>query len=98
MNEAYQSLSHSRWDCKYHVVFVLKRRRKTLFGTIRQKLGGVFHELARQKECRIVQGHLSSSHRLCRGCLSSTSWETVFMRTYDSRLAETSSAARCAPG
>ena len=62
MNEAYQSLSHSRWDCKYHVVFVPKRRRKALFGSIRQKLGGVFHELARQKECRIVQGHLLPDH------------------------------------
>ena len=62
MNEAYQSLSHSRWDCKYHVVFVPKRRRKALFGSIRKKLGGVFHELARQKECRIVQGHLLPDH------------------------------------
>ena len=62
MNEAYQSLSHSRWDCKYHVVFVPKRRRKSLFGNIRRKLGGVFHELARQKECRIVQGHLLPDH------------------------------------
>ena len=62
MNEAYQSLSHSRWDCKYHVVFVPKRRRKALFGTIRRKLGGVFHELARQKECRILQGHLLPDH------------------------------------
>ena len=62
MNEAYQSLSHSRWDCKYHVVFVPKRRRKALFGNIRQKLGGVFHELARQKECRIVQGHMLPDH------------------------------------
>ena len=62
MNETYQSLAHSRWDCKYHVVFVPKRRRKALFGTIRRKLGGVFHELARQKECRIVQGHLLPDH------------------------------------
>src|SRR6516164_5759318 len=62
MNEAYQSLSHSRWDCKYHVVFVPKRRRKSLFGNIRRKLGGVFHELARQKECRIVEGHLMPDH------------------------------------
>lgn len=62
MNEAYQRLSHSRWDCKYHVVFVPKRRRKALFGNIRQKLGAVFHELARQKECRIVQGHLLADH------------------------------------
>jgi putative transposase len=62
MAEAYQSLSHSRWDCKYHVVFVPKRRRKALFGSIRQKLGSIFHELARQKECRIVQGHLLPDH------------------------------------
>ncbi len=62
MAEAYQSLSHSRWDCKYHVVFVPKRRRKALFGNIRQKLGAVFHELARQKDCRIVQGHLLADH------------------------------------
>ena len=62
MAETYQSLSHSRWDCKYHVVFVPKRRRKALFGNIRQKLGTIFHELARQKECRIVQGHLLADH------------------------------------
>lgn len=62
MAETYQSLSHSRWDCKYHVVFVPKRRRKALFGNIRQKLGVIFHELARQKECRIVQGHLLPDH------------------------------------
>ena len=58
----YQSLSHSRWNCKFHVVFVPKRRRKTLFGNIRTKLGPIFHELARQKECRIVEGHLCSDH------------------------------------
>lgn len=58
----YQSLSHSRWNCKFHVVFVPKRRRKTLFGNIRKKLGPIFHELARQKECRIVEGHLSPDH------------------------------------
>ena len=62
MNDGYQSLSHSRWDCKYHVVFVPKRRRKALFGTIRQKLGPVFRELARQKECQIVEGHLMADH------------------------------------
>src|SRR5438093_3497908 len=62
MNETYQSLSHSRWDCKYHVVFVPKRRRKALFGNLRRRLGPIFHELARQKECRIVQGHLLPYH------------------------------------
>jgi putative transposase len=50
MSEAYQSLTHSRWNCKYYVVFVPKRRRKALFGHIRQALGPIFHELARQKE------------------------------------------------
>src|SRR2546430_9790697 len=50
MSETYQRLAHSSWDCKYHVVFVPKRRRKVLFGQARRKLGEVFHALARQKE------------------------------------------------
>lgn len=54
----YQSLSHSKWDCKYHVVFIPKRRRKALFGALRQHLGKLFHELARHKGCEIVEGHL----------------------------------------
>ena len=62
MNQTYQSLSHSRWDCKYHVVFVPKRRRKVLYGEIRRQLGGIFHELARQKECQIIEGHLLVDH------------------------------------
>ena len=62
MSEFYQSLSHSKWDCKYHVVFVPKYRRKAMFLEIRKFLGPVFHELARQKECRIVEGHLLSGH------------------------------------
>jgi putative transposase len=62
MSELYQSLSHSKWDCKYHVVFVPKYRRKVMFKEIRQYLGPIFHELARQKECRIIEGHLSVDH------------------------------------
>ena len=62
MSEPYRSLSHSRWNCKYHVVFVPKRRRKTIFGQIRKELGQVFHELARQKECQILEGHLMLDH------------------------------------
>ena len=62
MSELYQSLSHSKWDCKYHVIFVPKYRRKVMFGEIRNYLGPVFHELARQKECRIVEGHLMVDH------------------------------------
>ena len=63
MTETYQSLAHSRWDCKYHVVFVPKYRRKTLYDKdVRKYLGAVFHGLARQKECRIVEGHLRPDH------------------------------------
>jgi REP-associated tyrosine transposase len=66
MSEAYQSLTHSRWNGQYPVVFVPKRRRKALFGPMRQALGPIFHALARQKECRISEGHLMPDHvHLC---------------------------------
>ena len=58
----YESLSHSKWDCKYHVVFVPKCRRKVLYGKIREYLKSTFHELARQKDCRIESGHLVQDH------------------------------------
>jgi len=60
--QGYQSLSHSKWDCKYHVVFIPKRRRRALFGRARRHLGPIFHALARQKECQILEGHLMSDH------------------------------------
>src|ERR1051326_5710776 len=60
--ETWKSLAHSRWECKYHVVFIPKYRRKAVYGEIRASLGGIFHELARQKECRIVEGHLLADH------------------------------------
>ena len=62
MENTYQSLSHSKWDCKYHVVFVPKYRRRALFGEIRKHLGAIFHELAKQKECQILEGHLMPDH------------------------------------
>src|ERR1700693_2517711 len=62
MSETYLSLSHSKWDCKYHVVFVPKRRRKVIFGQTRRQLGAIFHALARQKECQIIEGHLMPDH------------------------------------
>ena len=58
----YQSLSHSRWDCKYHLVFIPKRRKKTIYGALRKHLGEIFHELARQRGCKIVEGHLMVDH------------------------------------
>ena len=51
-----------QWECKYQVVFVPKRRRKAIFGNIRRQLGPVFHALAKQKECQIVEGHLMPDH------------------------------------
>jgi putative transposase len=58
----YESLSHTKWECKYHVVFIPKYRRKALYGPLRQHLGPVFRELARQKECAIEEGHLMPDH------------------------------------
>ena len=60
--ETLQSLRHSRWDCKYHVVWIPKCRKKKLYGPLRKELGAVFHELARQKECRVIEGHLLGDH------------------------------------
>lgn len=62
MSDLYQSLSHSRWDCKYHIVFVPKRRRKVLYGNIRKYLGAIFHALAKQKECQIIEGYVMPDH------------------------------------
>jgi putative transposase len=62
MMKDYRSLNHTKWDCKYHVVFIPKRRRKQIYGAIRKRVGGVFHELARQKESKIMEGHLCSDH------------------------------------
>ena len=58
----YQSLCHTKWDCKYHEVFIPKRRKKMIFGAIRKHLGGILRELAEQKECQIVEGHLMGDH------------------------------------
>ncbi len=58
----YRSLSQTRWDCKYHVVFIPKRRKKVIYGQLRKMLGDVFHELAAHKEAEIVEGHLRPDH------------------------------------
>ena len=57
-----ESLSHSKWECKYHVVFIPKCRRRTLYKQLRCHLGEVFKKLAAQKECRIEEGHLMPDH------------------------------------
>ena len=57
-----RSLSHSVWICKYHIVFIPKYRRKVLYVGLRQHLGKVFRELARQRESEIEEGHLLRDH------------------------------------
>jgi putative transposase len=56
------SLNHSRWECKYHVVWIPKCRRKTLYGQVRKYLGEVFRDLARGKESEVLEGHLMPDH------------------------------------
>ena len=58
----YRSLNHTKWECKYHVVFIPKCRRKVLYGKIRRELGQVFHKLAKQRESEIVEGRLCLDH------------------------------------
>ena len=60
--DKYESLSHTKWECKYHVVFIPKCRRRTLYGELRKHLGEVFKELAKQKESRVEEGHLMPDH------------------------------------
>ena len=58
----YESLKHTTWECKYHVVFIPKCRRKALYGQLRRDLGPVFRDLAEQKECKVEEGHLMPDH------------------------------------
>ena len=60
--DEYRSLNHTKWDCKYHVVFIPKCRRKTLYAELRRHLGEVFHQLDRQKESQVEAGHLMPDH------------------------------------
>ena len=57
-----QSLSHTRWDCKYHIIWIPKYRKKAIFADLRKYLGEIFRELARQKECTVIEGHLMVDH------------------------------------
>jgi putative transposase len=59
---SYESLAHSKWDCKYHIVFIPKFRKKDLYGKIRRFLGPVFRELSAQRGSTIVEGHMVQDH------------------------------------
>ncbi|MBK9266190.1 MAG: IS200/IS605 family transposase [Polyangiaceae bacterium] len=60
--DEYQSLNHTKWECKYHVVFIPKCRRKVLYGELRRHLGPIFRELTKQKESEVEEGHLMPDH------------------------------------
>jgi putative transposase len=60
--KVYETLRHTTWECKYHVVFIPKCRRKVLFGQLRGELGVVFRALAEEKESEIIEGHLMPDH------------------------------------
>ena len=55
-------LNHCTWECKYHIVFTPKYRKKSLYGLIKRDLRDVFHRLANQKECVIESGHIMPDH------------------------------------
>ena len=58
----YRSLNHTKWECKYHVVFIPKYRKKRIYGGIRRSLGRVFRRLAEQRESQVEEGHLMPDH------------------------------------
>jgi putative transposase len=58
----YESLKHTRWECKYHVIFIPKWRKKRIYGQLRKDLGAVLRELARHKESEVEEGHLMGDH------------------------------------
>jgi putative transposase len=57
-----ESLSHTKWECKYHVTWIPKYRKKQIYKELRKHLGEVLRDLARRKECKIVEGHLMPDH------------------------------------
>ena len=58
----YRSLRHTRWECKYNVVFIPKYRKKAIYGALRKHLGEVLRRLAQQRESQIEEGHLMPDH------------------------------------
>ena len=58
----YKSLAHTKWECKYHIVWIPKYRKKRLFGELRRELGSVLRELARRKESEILEGQMLPDH------------------------------------
>ena len=62
VNSSTENLKHTKWECKYHVVFIPKYRRKVMYGSIRRELGSIIRELAQHKESKVEEGHLMADH------------------------------------
>src|SRR5262245_21890894 len=62
MNHSTDNLRHTRWECKYHVVFIPKYRKKVIYGGLRSELGPILRDLVQQKEAVVEEGHLMSDH------------------------------------
>ena len=62
MNHSTNNLKYTVWECKYHVVFIPKYRKKVIYGGLRSELGPILRDLAQQKEAVVVEGHLMSDH------------------------------------
>lgn len=60
--EEYERLNHSVWECKYHIVFIPKYRKKAFFGVLRTKVGPILRRLAMQKGCEVLEGHVMPDH------------------------------------
>jgi putative transposase len=60
--ENFESLSHVRWECKYHIIFIPKYRRKAIFGKLRAKIGQILRDLCQQKEVEILEAHAMPDH------------------------------------
>ena len=58
----WQSLSHVRWDCKYHVVIIPKYRRKVFYGRLRRQIGSILRDLCRQRGIELLEGHTMPDH------------------------------------
>ena len=62
MNHSKDNLRHTTWECKYHVVFIPKYRKKNIYGWVRAELGPIIRELAQQKEAVVEERHLRPDH------------------------------------
>ena len=62
----WRSQPHVKWYCKYHVVFVPKYRQRSIYGSLRKRIGGILRELCQQGGVELVEGHAMPDHvHLC---------------------------------